>query len=359
MPQPHLCLVNSLRTWGGAEVWFLETALALRDRGHQVSVVAQPDSELLRRCTVENIPVLPLAIRFDAAPWTLTRLTRFFRTRKVTSILTNLTKDLKAAAVAGRLAGVPIILGSRESDFPLKNKAYYRWYFNNLATGLLVNSLATRKTTLQSAPFLNPRKVHLVYKGIDLKRFRSGGLPGHQVVGFAGQLIHRKGLATLMTAWSDMETRHPATLRIAGDGVLMSELQTWRQTLQRPEGVEILGPIDGMGSFYQSLNMLVMPSLSEGFGLVAAEAMACETPVIATRTSSLPEIVTHEKTGLLIPVKDPAALSAAMENLLDNPEESRKMGHAGRKFVQRNFDREKTLDQLEALTGLLPRKATS
>jgi len=358
MPQPHLCLVNSLRTWGGAEVWFMETAMALRQRGHRVSVVAQPDSELLKRCRHEHLETFELAIRFDAAPWTLAKLTHYFRAQKVTAILTNLTKDLKAAAVSGRLAGVHIILGSRESDFPLKNKSYYRWYFNHLATGLLVNSRATRKTTLQSAPFLDPANVHLLYKGINLDLFQPYEPNKNPVIGFAGQLIERKGLATLMQAWSQIEHTHHALLRVAGDGPLMPDLQSWRNTLEDPQRVEILGPIDDMAPFHQGLSMLVMPSLSEGFGLVAAEALACAVPVIATNTSSLPEIVSHRETGLLIPVGDHDALAQAITRLLENPDAAQKMGRTGRLFVQNNFDREETLDQLEVLTGLAPRKAS-
>ncbi len=359
MPQPHLCFVNSLRTWGGAEVWFLETALALQQRGHRVSIVAQPDSELLKRCQAQNLEAYPLAIRFDGAPWTLAKLAHYFRTEKVSAILTNLTKDLKAAAISGRLAGVPIILGSRESDFPLKNKAYYRWYFNTLATGLLVNSNATRDTALQSAPFLDPQKVHLLYKGIDLDYFSPGKSPHNPTVGFAGQLIERKGLSTLMEAWSQVEHNFQATLRLAGQGPLMPKLQAWRQTLQYPQRVEILGPIEDMPTFHSGLSMLAMPSLSEGFGLVAAEALACAVPVIATETSSLPEIVTHQSTGLLIPTNDSEALAQAMLYLLNHPPVARKLGLAGRQFVQKHFDRENTLQQLEVLTSLSPERYPS
>lgn len=359
MNNPHLCFVNSLRTWGGAEVWFLETARALRDRGHRVSIVAQPDSELLERCLAEDLQVQSLAIRFDAAPWTLAKLADYFSSQKVTAILTNLTKDLKAASLAGRLAGVPIILGSRESDFPLKNKAYYKWYFNTLSTGLLVNSLATRATTIHSAPYLFPERIHLVYKGIDLEKFKPGSKDILPTVGFAGQLIERKGISTLMEAWAQVENRHNAVLRIAGDGVLMPDLQTWRQNLQHPERVEILGAIDEMAVFYQSLSMLVMPSISEGFGLVAAEALACEVPVIASNTSSLPEIISHQETGELIPVGDFNALAEAMANLLNNPHTASRWGRAGRQYVQENFNGETTLNQLEELTGLVTRKARS
>jgi len=104
--------------------------------------------------------------------------------------------------------------------------------------------------------------------------------------------------------------------------------------------------------------MLAMPSLSEGFGLVAAEALACAVPVIATNTSSLPEIVTDQKTGMLIPVNNSEALARAIIHMFENPDQARNMGLAGRTFVQENFDRETTLNQLENLTGLGSRKAT-
>ncbi len=362
MPQPHLCLVNSLRTWGGAEVWFLETALALKNRGHRVSVVAQPDSQLLQRCRQEGLEVLPLAIRFDAAPWTLAKLTAYFHKENVTSILTNLTKDLKAAAVAGRTAGVPIILGSRESDFPLKDKLYYRWYFNKLSTGLLVNSHATRMTVLKSAPWLDPNKVHLLYKGIDLDKFCPGEYAPRNVIGSAGQFISRKGLVSLMQAWTlleqtgtSMEPTNPTnrpTLHLVGDGPMRSRLQQWRNNLRHPHLVIIGGVTENMPGFYQNINILVMPSRSEGFGLVAAEALACGVPVIAANASSLPEIVTHNRSGLLVPVDDAHNLAKAIDQLLADPEKARQFGLEGRQFVQKNFDRERTLDHLEKLTGL-------
>ena len=165
-----------MRGWGGAEVWFLETALALHGRGCEVDVVAQPGSALLARAREAGLPTAAIPIRFDGAPWTILRLWRHFRRRGTAALLANLTKDLKAAALAGRLAGVPIRLGTRESDFPLKDKAYYRWYFSRLATGLLVNSQATRRTVIESAPWLDPDRVHLLPFGLD------GGRQGAVIV---------------------------------------------------------------------------------------------------------------------------------------------------------------------------------
>ena len=143
-----VCLVNSLRGYGGAEVWMLDAARGLRARGHPVSLVAQPDTPLLARARAEGLPAAAIPIRFDGAPWTLVKLRRWFRRQGVRAVLCNLTKDLKAAGVAARWAGIRTVLALRESDFPLKDKLYYRWYYNRVASGVVVNSRATLATTL-------------------------------------------------------------------------------------------------------------------------------------------------------------------------------------------------------------------
>ena len=108
----------------------------------------------------------------------------------------------------------------------------------------------------------------------------------------------------------------------------------------------------------QGLTLLVMPSLAEGFGLAAAEASACGVPVIASDTSSLPEIVQHLVTGLLVPPGDPVTLAEAVTTLLDDPELGRSLGRAGRQRIITQFSRDRTLRRLLELTGgpALPRK---
>ena len=355
-PRPYrLSFVNSMRSWGGAEVWMLETALALRDRGCAVEFVTNPDSELRARASAEGLPVKPLTIRIDGAPWTIAALAAHLRQTGATALVANRTKDVKVAAPAGRLARMPCVLATRESDFPLKDRLDYRWYFQVLCTGVLVNSLATRQTILESGPWLDPERVHLLYKGIDIDRFVPGGAPsGRPVVGAVGQLIERKGIPELMRAWTAIDAQERAerpVLRLAGEGILQAELERWRAGLRRPEDVELLGYTENVEKFYQGLHILAMPSHAEGFGLAAAEALACEVPVIAGDASSLPEIVVDGETGLLVPPGDSDALLAALIKLLDDPALARRLGLAGRELVVSRYPREKTLNRFLGLTG--------
>jgi len=332
---PHICFVNSLRGLGGAELWFLETAQALRRRGLEASLVAQPGSRLLERARLAQVPCAAIPIRCDGAPWTLYRLWRHFRRTGVTALVCNLTKDLKAAGLAGRWAGVPIRLASRESDFPLKSKPYYRWYFGQAATGLLVNSEATGRTVLGSAPWLDPTRVHLLYKGIDTDRFQPCGPPPSRrplTVGFVGQLIERKGLRTLMAAWrlllNESWPDPGPVLRLAGEGPLQAEIERWRQGLPHPDRVELHGFTEDIAGFWA----------------------ACGVPVVATRASSLPEVVHDGQTGLLVPVDQPAALAGALCRLLRDPDLSGTLGAAGRRLVITRFSQDRCLQRLLQLT---------
>lgn len=356
MKRSCACFVNSLRGYGGAEVWMLDAARGLAERGRPVCLVAQPGSALLARARAAGLPAESVPIRCDGAPWTLAQLARALRRHRAGAVVCNLTKDLKAAGVAARLCGVPVVLASRESDFPLKSRRHYRWYFGRVASGVLVNSQATRATVLASAPWLRPERVHLLYKGIDTARFQprqAAGGPGARgpAVGFAGQLIERKGLHALMAAWSLLAARAEGAPRllVAGEGPLAGELERWRACLPRPERVERRGFVEDMAGFYTELDLLVLPSRAEGFGLVAAEALACGVPVVATAVSSLPEIVADGETGVLVPVDDPPRLAAAVSSLLADPDRARRLGAAGRARVAARFSRERSLDRLEAL----------
>jgi len=351
----HLCFVDSLRTWGGAEVWLLETARAVRARGMQVSVIAQPGSELLARARAADVPAAAIPIRCDGAPWTFCKLWRHLHHAGVTAVVANRTKDLKAAGPAARAAGARTVLAFRESDFPLKDKLYYRWYFTRAATGLVVASEATRRTLLASAPWLEPARVHLLPKGIDAARFHPAAAPpARPTVGFVGQLIERKGLREIMTAWARIdgaERPDRPRLRFAGAGPLAAELARWRDTLRRPQDVEIAGFVEDPAAFLRGLTALLMPSHAEGFGLAAAEASATCIPVIAARASSLPEIVVDEETGLLVPPGDAPALASALARLLDDPALARELGRAGRRRILANFRPTDTLARFLELTG--------
>jgi glycosyltransferase involved in cell wall biosynthesis len=104
-------------------------------------------------------------------------------------------------------------------------------------------------------------------------------------------------------------------------------------------------PTGSLRELYAKSAVAVLPSLYEGFGLPAAEAMACETPVVATNVGALPEVVGAGGAGRLVPPRDPEALAAAIREILEDPEQRVEMGRKGRQRVEELFTWEKVAER--------------
>lgn len=199
--------------------------------------------------------------------------------------------------------------------------------------------------------------------GVDLSLFTPGpddqapSRPG-SVVGYAGRLVVHKGVDVLIRAVLDDER---LTLRIAGAGPQEAELRA----LAAPAGDRIvfLGSLSApdLVELYREIDVLAVPSLStehhapsrrpahgvlEQFGRVVVEAMACGTPVVASRVGALPDVVGDA--GILVEQRDPAALAAALHQVLDDPDLAATLRQRGFDVVTR-YSWDAIAAQVEAL----------
>jgi glycosyltransferase involved in cell wall biosynthesis len=99
----------------------------------------------------------------------------------------------------------------------------------------------------------------------------------------------------------------------------------------------------------KAIDVLVLASVTEGFGYVLVEAMAAGKPVVATRVSSIPEIVRDGETGFLVDVHRPDQLASSLITILTNPSLAARMGQRGRQVVLDNFTLDRMLDRTEAV----------
>ena len=174
-------------------------------------------------------------------------------------------------------------------------------------------------------------KIRVVYPGID-PEFQPGtpdeiaatrrelGAPEGYVL-YAGTLEPRKNVGTLLDAWTALRSENPRTppLVLAGPRGWGSERLIRRIQALAPEGVTAVGRVerDRLVRIFQAASVFVYPSLYEGFGFPAAEALACGVPVVAGDTSSLPEVVGDA--GLLADPRDAGAIAARIKAVLENP----------------------------------------
>jgi len=192
---------------------------------------------------------------------------------------------------------------------------------------------------LNRAFALPKEKITVVYNGMDVKLFQNSGKKREEnALLFVGNTEDtKKGLIYLLEAMTLLPEK--VTLTIVDDGPPV-KITAYKEIerLGLLNRIKFTGKISDkrLVDLYSSKTLLVMSSLYEGFGLPAAEAMACETAVVATAVGALPEVVSSE-CGILVQPMEPAALKDAIIKLLEDKELRISMGKKGRKRAVKNF----------------------
>ncbi len=201
---------------------------------------------------------------------------------------------------------------------------------------------------------VNQKNINVIYNGMDSSLFYpvKGVQKKKNSIIFVGNVEDRKkGVIYLLKAMT--LTKHKVSLTIVDGGAPnRSTVPNLINKFGLNGRVTFTGkiPIDKLIRLYSKNEIAVLPSLYEGFGFPAAEAMACELPVLTTTAGALPEVVgEHMKTGYLVPPRDAHAIAEGIDFLLDNPDLRREMGKAARKRVLEVFTWENAAHELVAM----------
>jgi glycosyltransferase involved in cell wall biosynthesis len=325
----------------GGQVVALRLARAARDRGDEVSFVAPepgPFTELAEREGFRT-EILPLRRSFQlGAAWRLARLLR----RRRADVLH--THTLAAANVLSRLAaraaGVPVVSHLHiENHFRPSTRRLLAALDNataRLAARLVAVSEDTRRAYERQG---YPRgRIEVVYNGVEVPA--NGGFRRNDParVGEIARLCDVKGQRELLQAMARLPH---ARLVLAGrdleqGGAFQDALERESERLGIRERVEF-GFHEDVPALLESLDVVALPSWTEGLPVVLLEAMAHARPVVATPVGGTPELVVDGETGLLVPPRDPEALAAALRRLIEDPGLARRLGEAGRERVAERF----------------------
>jgi glycosyltransferase involved in cell wall biosynthesis len=210
---------------------------------------------------------------------------------------------------------------------------------------LITPSESYKRSVLEAIPNVRPPIISIP-NGIDVDELRSPTAPraadAPPYVLCIAQLVAYKGVDVLIRAFSSLMADYPGLrLKLVSDGPHRAEFEELSRALGISHLVDFLGRRDRpeVVELLHGCHFFVLPSrsASESFGIAAAEALACDRAVIASRIGGLPELITHERTGLLVPPGDHVALALAMRRLLDDDALRARLASQGGESVRSTY----------------------
>lgn len=236
------------------------------------------------------------------------------------------------------------------------------------AAAIIAVSDGMRADVLAAYPDVDPKKVVTIRNGVDTSKFAPNnnpsvlqefGITGRYAM-FVGRITRQKGLAHLLRAWKSVPAEYGLVLaagspdeETVGNEVaaLIAELQATRSNVW---WIKEMLPHDKLTAALTQADLFLCPSIYEPLGIVNLEAMGCETAVLASRVGGIPEVVSHQETGILVDYtpdhpRFEADLTAAISELMADPARLEKYGRAGRVRAETHFGWDAVAHQTIAL----------
>jgi L-malate glycosyltransferase len=359
--------VNTEHTWRGGESQVFNLMRGLRGLGHEVEAVTLPGSALMRRCRDESLPVIELPMRSDADLAGAFRLARHLKRHPCDVLHAQTARAHSIGLLARRFGAKARLVVSRRLDFPVRRNLPNRWkYRSTLVDAYIAVAEVIRGILIDAG--VDPARVTVINSSIELGRFTGVGdhrlsvreelrlPPDAPVIGNVAALAWHKGQKDLIAAMPHvLESLPEARLVIVGGGDEEEALRSQAAALNLEDRIRFTGMRHDVPRLLTAFDVFCMPSYLEGLCNSVLEAFAMKVPVVATRAGGLPEIVEHERTGLLAPPRDPASLAAAIVRMLSDRALAERVGDAGHRLVHARFSVDhmvaRTVELYERISG--------
>lgn len=353
----------------GAERHLLTLLSGLRARQIDARMIAltepaNPVEDYFQALEAKGIPAQREVIHNDVDISLLWRLRRQFRALKPDIVHTHLWHADFFGIQAARLAGIRTVITSRHNDDAFRHRRAIRTanfaLWRAVSAGIAISDAIRRfSIEIEGAP---PEKVHTVRYGMELTADQGDAAAARKalrraldipfntlLVGMIGRLTEQKGFVYGLRAFATLETVPDAHLVIAGEGPLRAELEREAARLDAQKRVHFLGWRKDVPGIMAALDIFLMPSLWEGFGLVMLEAMAAQLPIIGSAVSAIPEVVLDGQSGILVPPRDVEGLRAALETLLRDHALRKHLGLIGQDRLETDFSAARMVEETLAI----------
>jgi glycosyltransferase involved in cell wall biosynthesis len=350
----------------GSEAHLLSLLPRLRERGWDVRMLMLHENEpgawdFARALRARDVPLDAIPLRADFDPLAFMRLVAYLVRMRPAILHTHLVHADAYGLLAGTVARVPLRFSTKHGFNEFREAPYFGLADRAFASLAHVHIAISRGLAryLEVVEGFDGESFEIVHYGID-----PDGEPRPYVDGVprllcVGRLIPIKGHIVLLRAFAEAREQLPdLELEVAGRGPLEPALKALVRELGVADAVRFLGHVSPIQAAIERAAVVVVPSMGEGFGMVALESMERARPVIAAAIGGLGELVRDGETGILVPPGEAEPLRDALVRVAGDLDLARRMGEAGRRRALSRFLQSFCTERTELLyEGALDRAA--
>ncbi len=358
--RPSVLHVNHNNCVGGSALQMLRLARHQLLAGWKPLILTRPSPEWEAQRSPGGVEILFAPLRGSADVGSARTIAKLVRERDISIVHAHKGFDLALALLASVMAPIKGIVVHRTVSFPLDR--FNSWKYRLKRVDRIVVVSAAAKELLVRSGRIDPRKITVVHRGLELERFQPDVPPpqglaaelglqgGEKVVGVVANIIGHKRHDVVLDAAATVVRQVPSAVFLligeATDQELTARLQRRRHYLGLDDKVRFAGFREDAAEVAKLFHVGVLSSSLEGFPNVLLEQMALKKPVVATNVGGVPEIVVDGETGILVPPGRPKILAREVIGLLEDPAGASRMGAAGRRRVERSFSMRAQVDKI-------------
>lgn len=283
------------------------------------------------------------------------RLIRFIRKHSIDMVCANDLYSYLASYGAAALTRTPVVLVAHMSSY--SDNLFLKFILRS-ADRIVAVSEAVRARLVAFEPACAPKAV-TIENGVEMASETSrqlrdstrtawGVSEGGLVVGMVGRLSHEKGADVFLQAAAELLKSRPTTkFVLVGEGPEEQKTRENARSLGIESSVVFAGFRDDVSAVLAAIDIVVIPSRTEGLPLILLEAMSSGKPVVATNTGGIPDVLQEGVNGRLLPAADPLAFARAIAELLDDPSARHRMGMNARKTAEGRFSVDRMIEAYE------------
>jgi glycosyltransferase involved in cell wall biosynthesis len=332
--------------FGGQEMRILLEMARHKKQGHDLFLLCPPESPIAVEAERLGIRVIPLKIRHAFDLRALGRIKKIIRDQGIEVLHTHSSVDSWAASLAGKWAGVPVLVRTRHISVPGKSHFLNKVYA--LPDAVITTGEQIRRTLI-NGHHLKEDRVFSIPTGVDLERFfprppdpglkkELGLTEDSLVICLAAVLRAQKRHELIIAAAPAILERYPRVrFLFVGEGPGRQRIEGEIRRRKMEDFFLMTGHRKDMPEIISITDIGVISSQAEGVPQFLLQAMAMARPMVATKVGGIPEIVAPEVNGLLIPPEDPAALAQAVIRLLDDQALAERLGEKARKLIEEKY----------------------